>query len=133
MTYEINKLYGLLTDGDRAVRNTTTSRKALSDKVKRLLEALIPVTLSANSKRGLAEFYIRLIFTDKNLSSALTKYDPINSYKLHTFYPDYEDQVDIQVIISAIKKLGLAGEEISFLPLDYILNALKTLLEYLNG
>ena len=106
MNYEVNKLYGILTDGDTFIRNTTMNRKRAPKNVKNIVEALIPPVLDANTRRALAEFYLRMIFTDKPLIAALTQYDPINSYQLHSFYPEYADTFDIDIIVKGVKSLG---------------------------
>lgn len=134
MKYEINKFYGILTNGDNSVRKTTSNRAILNALSSKIVDALIPQGLADTDKEALAEFYIRLIYTDKSLISALESYDPLNSYTLHTFYAD-DNKLNVSPtsIIVGIKKLGLAGEELSFMPVDYIINALKQLLAILNA
>lgn len=136
MNYEVNKLYGILVNGDVGTtdnRQSSTSRATLSSDARKIVEALIPSDLDKDTKRALAELYIRLIYTDKSMIAALKVYDPINSYTLHTFYNSYNDGFELERVVRGVRALGLPGEEVSFLPVDYILNALKQLLSLLNG
>ena len=136
MSCAVNKFYGILVDGDAGTvdnRQSTIKRDSLSKEVLRIVEALVPPGLDKNTRRALAELYLRLIYTDKSLIAALKTYDPVNSYTLHTFYQTYDGGFDLDKIVKGIKSLGLEGEEVSFLPLDYIMNALRQLLSVLNG
>ena len=129
MSRELNRVYGVLTGGDNTVRKTTITVVNNS----KLVTALIPGTVSAACKRALAELYIRLCMTDKELQYKLLKADPINSYKLQSFYEPFADTGVIDNVVAAIKKLGLPDEERSALPFDIVKNALDKLLDSLNG
>lgn len=129
----LNRLYGILTDGDNAVRKTTVNRSGLTNLGEAIVKAILPLEdLSANGRRALAELYIRLCQTSPEVATRLEHVDPLNSYKLHSFTESFEDALDISTIVKAIRKLGLPDEENSFLPFDYILNALNQLLKTLE-
>ena len=129
----LNILYGVLTDGDNSVRKTTTKRQDFSKEVIDIANALVPTRLSSAGKRALTELYIRLAATDKVLIAKLTAADPVNSYVLHSIYPDFTDDITLSEIVTSIKALALADEENSFLPIDYVRNALEKLLDKLKG
>lgn len=132
MTAKLNILYGMLTNGDNTRRKTTVDSANNPTAIK-IISALIPPRASAECKRALAELYIRLIQTDKNLQSLLSAVDPLNSYKLQSFRESFEEQGIIEEVVTALKTLGIPGEENSALPFDHIRNGLKMLLEVLNG
>lgn len=133
MTPQLNVLYGVLTDGDNSVRKTTADRTILGPTASRIVTALMPDRVSTKCKRALAELYIRIIQSDKGLQRSLEKIDGINSYKLQSFREPFEDTDILPGIVSNIRAIGLPDEENSFLPFDYVKNALKALLEALNG
>ena len=128
----LNRLYGILTDGDNEVRKTTATRDNLSQPAQKIAEALFPGTISDAGIRALAEIYIRIGQTDQEFVALLSEKDPINSYNLHSFDESFEDTIDINDIVLAIRHIGLPAEENSFLPIDYIINALKQLLKALD-
>jgi len=131
-TRSINKVYGLLTDGDSTYRKTTVNRDGLPVDTAKLLEALLPKQTHSAAKRMLAEFYIRLCDTNEELSKLLTEKDPVNSYKITSIYEAYPDgSIDLDGIVTAIKALALPGEGRSFMLFDYIRNALTVLLRSL--
>lgn len=129
----INKLYGYFTDGDNTERRTTTSRSGLPAELLRVLSALVPNTTDAATKRGLAELYIRLCFTDKDLSAAVLNIDPLNTYRLHSFYDTISPDLELAEIVNKIRQSSIPDIENSSLPMDYIMCALKYLLQLLNG
>ena len=131
MTAELNVFYGILTSGDNTYRKTTVS--SVPNEAVKLVAALIPPSCSDACKRALAELYIRIIQTDKNLQKKLTAIDPINSYKLQSFKEPFEDQGIIQLVVKNLKALGIPEEENSALPFDHVRNGLRVLLEVLNG
>lgn len=131
---DVNRIYGYMVNSSHPARKTTTTRTGLSETALRLIEALVPRTLALDAREALAEFYIRLCYTDKELLGLLNKVDPINSYTLHSFYPHVESDVEIMDIVKNLKKIGLPDVELSFLPVDYILCGLKHLMRaILNG
>lgn len=129
----INKLYGYFTDGDNTKRKTSTSRSSLADEPLRVVKALVPSTTDASTKRGLAELYIRLCFTDKDLAAALLAVDPVNSYRLHSFYDTISSNLKWEQIVSNIRQSSIPDIENSALSTDYIMCALRYLLQLLNG
>ncbi len=131
--YEINILYGVLTDGDNTIRKTTADRQSLSDTGKKIVSALIPTETSKTGTRALTELYIRLCYSDPAISRMIQTKDPLNTYPIWSCYEAFNDSVDIEKIVDNIRKIGLADEENSFLPVDYILNAMRKLVESLNG
>ena len=133
MNVQLNVLYGILTNGDSVERKTTTSTPTNNPDITRLINALIPQSCSPECKRSLAELYIRIIQTSTELQQKLKAIDPINSYKLQSFCKPFTDKAIVTTVIDQIKRLGLLDEENSSLPFDYIRNALKSLLEELNG
>lgn len=132
MTPQLNSFYGILTNGDNKVRKTTTETPK-DRTVRNIVAALMPIAASPECRRALAELYIRIIQTSKPLQLALNKVDPINSYKLQSFCETFTDKNIIEKIVENLKALGLPEEENSALPFDYIKNALRVLLERLNG
>ena len=129
----LNRLYGILTNGDNSVRKTTGTRSGLPPLGKKIVSALVPDTLSDAGIRALAEIYIRLCQTSPELIELLQEKDPINSYSHHTFSENFSDSVELQTIVDRVRRIGLPEEENSFLPLDYIVNALRQLLNSLDA
>lgn len=129
----VNKLYGYLTDGDNTERRTTTTRNGLPADALTLLGILIPSDIDDVSKRGLAELYIRLCFTDKALAEDVLKLDVVNSYRLHSFYDTIASTVKLADIVTNIRKSTVPDLENSALPLDYIMAALRHLLRLLKN
>ena len=128
----LNKFYGILTNGESTVRKTNANRTGISIRAQQIVSALIPDTLSAAAKQGMAELYIRLSMTDRDLQKLLKQVDPINSYKLHSFYPEFSG-VSIDTIVTNLRRVIIPESEKSFLPFDYIRAALQNLLTLLNG
>ena len=129
----VNKIYGYLTDGDSTERHTSCSREQLSTEAKTLLNILVPSDADEVSRRGLAELYIRLCFTDKSLAAKLLDVDPVNSYKLHSFHSTIAQNIELSSIIENIRKSGIIDTEITALPVDHIIRALTWLLDALNN
>ena len=129
----INRLYGILTNGDTSQRNTNGNRYTLSPTCKQIVEALIPPSISKAGARGLAEIYIRLCQADEEASALLSRVDPTNTYNITSFSEAFNDNLSLADIVLRIKLIGLPNEENSFLPVDYIVNALKHLLGSLDA
>lgn len=129
----LNYVYGILTNGDNEYRKTTSTRDNAGYTGRTIAQALLPAGLPATAVRALSEMYIRLCMSDKETYKKLLQIDPINSYKLQPFYEGFSTgALDIDDIVRAIKKIGLADEENSFLAFDYILNAMKKLIDSLD-
>lgn len=132
MTRYLNLLYGILTNNDNQLRKTNAPTYH-HPFIVTVVSALIPETASAECKRALAEMYIRLCMTDKELYRKLLQADPINSYKLQAFYEDFADAGVIETVVQGLKRIGIPDEERSALPFDLIRNALDKLLDVING
>lgn len=128
MTQKLNAVYGVLTNGDNTARRTTENTPP-SGPVSRWVSALIPRDTTKAGIRAVAELYIRLCMTDKKLYLKLLKADPINSYKLQSFYEDFTDTGIIDKILQGIRDIGILDEETSALPFDTIRDALDQLLD----
>ena len=128
----LNRVYGILTNGDSTVRKTTADRTGLSYRAQQIVDALVPDTLSDAAKCAMAELYIRLCMTDRGLQESLKQADPINSYKLHSFYSTFSG-VNIDTIVTNLRRVIIPDSEKSFLPFDYIRAALQNLLSLING
>lgn len=127
----INKLYGALTRGDGAVRRTTIDYESIKPRAKEIAEALTFST-TAEAKRQLAEIYIRLIQTDKELENKLNAVDPLNTYKLAKINLNGLVDFDLASIEDQLKRCTISGEELSGTVWDLIRAALSELLDNLG-
>lgn len=107
---EINKLYGVLTDGivSSNIRYTNCNRGNCTDKSKDVCSILIPLSLNSNERALLAELCIKCAKIEESFLSNLEEYDKYNSYLL-VDYPLLvtPQSFDVETIIKEVKKLGV--------------------------
>jgi len=132
MNYKLNTIYGILTNGDNTHRRTTENTPDKANII-RWVRALIPGGTTPAGVRALTELYIRLCMTDKKLYLKLLQVDPINSYKLQSFYEDFTDEAVLENILQGIRDIGILDESTSALPFDTIRQALDQFLDAVNG
>ena len=128
----VNVLYGYFVDGARGERHTTATRAALTKEIIELLNALVPPELDDTTKCGLAELYIRLCFTAADTAELLQQIDPINSYRLHSFYPNIDGNLSLDTIVQNLNNLSIPDTENTAFGVDRIQNALKYLLTLIS-
>ena len=121
----VNVIYGYFTDGDCTERRTTTSRNSLPKTAKMLLDALLPLTLTKEDIRGVAELYIRLCFCDKSVVDRIAVVDPLNSYTLHSIYGTISHNVDTHALATAGRNTGIIDVENSATDIDVLMQALS--------
>lgn len=123
----VNKIYTILTDGKGRGRKLSTDNR-ISTYQQKLRDALMPT----EDADGLAELYIRLCYTDKELKQLLYKADPINTYAIVDLTPTLElSNSDLSIINRHILGIGLLDVENSASVWDNIRVCLKALLESL--
>jgi hypothetical protein len=131
MMVQINKLYGILTNGCQDGRKTNVTRLNISDYISDIVETLIPANLPNDEKMFRAEFLIKLASTDLECFNLLKDNDPYNSYEVAA-YNYVVHNWDIQETGEQIKQLMLEGSERSFGYIEHLINALYIIIKYLG-
>jgi hypothetical protein len=129
-----NYLYSLLTRGSKSFRHTEMHASSNDEDINEYIELLVPSVLSEKQKAFMAEFYLKLLYSDIDAIALLQKVDPYNSYTTVSYNIVLNDseKIDIEEIYHNVKRNSPQFNTHGMTIVDCFVNVLKDILTKLN-